>query len=270
MTDHEVSRTSDGFVHKRYGHLEDDQPRREWRALQILHEYAPGLAPEPITADLDATPPWITMGVLAGDSLGDQPLSLPQMRAIVAALQRLHTCVPREALATVRSCNDPGKGLPNIAGELAAQRRPGDDAIVSRAFDEVLRWLSGAEANRFPSEDRGLMVFARGDHNLSNFLWDGDRVRLVDFEYAGKSDRCAEIAELIEHISARCTPDRTWDQLLDELDLSRFEGRRVLTIRRLDAIMWFRMLLPGQPGHSRNPPGTLQMQAQRLLDLLSA
>jgi len=92
----------------------------------------------------------------------------------------------------------------------------------------------------------------------------------VDFEYAGKSDRCAEIAELIEHISARCTPDRTWDQLLDELDLSRFEGRRVLTIRRLDAIMWFRMLLPGQPGHSRNPPGTLQMQAQRLLDLLSA
>jgi hypothetical protein len=47
----------DGDERRLYG----DEPRREWRALKLLARYAPGLAPRPIRAGLDADPPLIAM-----------------------------------------------------------------------------------------------------------------------------------------------------------------------------------------------------------------
>ena len=271
MTDHEVTRTSDGLVVKRYRPNAGDLPEREWRALRLLHEYAPGLAPEPVAVDLDAVRPSITMSLLPGDALGGKPLTSAEMRAITEALERMHTCVPQDVLAAVPvGSAPPHEALGNITSRLAEQPRPSDDAVVARAYDDSLRWLAGPEANQLLSDEPGRAVLGSGDHNLSNFLWDGDGVRLVDFEYAGRSDRCAEVAELIEHISARCTPDGAWQRLLDELDLSRAERRRLLTIRRLLAMMWLHMLMPGQPGEHRNPPGTLRMQAERTLGLLGS
>ena len=40
----------DGDERRLYG----DEPRREWRALELLARYAPGLAPRPVRADLAA------------------------------------------------------------------------------------------------------------------------------------------------------------------------------------------------------------------------
>jgi hypothetical protein len=40
--------------------------------------------------------------------------------------------------------------------------------------------------------------------------------------------------------------------------------------RRLSALFWLMMLLPGSPAHRRNPPGTLERQATRLLFLLDS
>jgi hypothetical protein len=254
---------------KQYRENAGDLSRREWQALQLLHEHAPGLAPAPVEADLDAVPPLITMSALPGEALGGRPLSWPEMRAIREALDQLHTCVPQNVLADVSVRFDPPRVLGDITNRLAAQPRPSADATVARAYDDALRWLAGPEPIRLLSEEPHRAVLARGDHNLSNFLWDGHRVRLVDFEYAARADRCVEIAELVEHISARCTPDHAWQRFLDELDLSRVERQRLLTIRRLLAIMWLRLMLPGQEGERRNPPGTLRKQAQRSLDLLS-
>jgi aminoglycoside phosphotransferase len=271
VTDHKVSRTSDGLVLKQYRPIAGDLPAREWRALQLLHEYAPGLSPQPIAVDLDAIPQSVTMSVVPGDPLGDQPVAPSQLRAIMVALERLHTCIPEDVLAGVPlGAGPPREALGTIASRLAAQPRPGDSAVVTRAYDEALRWLAGPEANRLLTDEPEGAVLARVDHNLTNFLWDGDRIRLVDFEYAGRSDRCAELAELVEHVSARCTADAAWQWFLDELDLSRAEQRRLITLRRLFAIMWLRILLPGQEGDLRNPPGTLQMQADRTLALLNS
>jgi len=36
-------------------------------------------------------------------------------------------------------------------------------------------------------------VVAHGDPNLANYLWDGTRVRIVDFEDAGRGDRTVEL-----------------------------------------------------------------------------
>jgi len=45
---------------------------------------------------------------------------------------------------------------------------------------------------------------------LANYLWDGHRIRIVDFEDAGRSDVAYELASLVEHLSAR---DTEWDRL---------------------------------------------------------
>jgi hypothetical protein len=53
-------------VVKRFRSRDQDRHGREWRALTLLAEYAPGLAPEPLRADLDADPPAIEMSRLDG------------------------------------------------------------------------------------------------------------------------------------------------------------------------------------------------------------
>jgi thiamine kinase-like enzyme len=137
---------------------------------------------------------------------------------------------------------------------------------VSAAYDHAGAWFHSAEAAELIGSE-GPAVFARGDHNLANFVLDGDRVLLVHFEYSGRGDRPSELAELVEHISARTTPDREWHGFLSRCELDASERRRLAGLRRLQAIIWLLLLLPGQPGHHRNPPGTLHSQAERLLSL---
>jgi thiamine kinase-like enzyme len=144
--------------------------------------------------------------------------------------------------------------------------RPDQDAVVWAAYDLAVAWFESSEAAEVIG-GAGRPVFARGDHNLSNFLLDSDRVSLVDFEYSGRGDRACELAELVEHISARSTPDREWESFLSRCDLDHSEYRRLAGARRLQAIMWLQLLLPGQPGHRLNPPGTLRRQAERVLAL---
>jgi hypothetical protein len=154
-----------------------DLARREWQALQLLHEHAPGLAPAPVVADLDAVAPSITMSALPGEALGGRPLSWPEMRAIREALDQLHTCVPQNVLADVLVRFDPSRVLGDITNRLAAQPRPSADATAARAYDDALRWLAGPEPIRLFSEEPHRAVLARGDHNLSNFLWCSDLTR---------------------------------------------------------------------------------------------
>ena len=111
-------------------------------------------------------------------------------------------------------------------------------------------------------------VFAMGDGNLSNFIWcDGD-VRVVDFEDSGRSDRAFELADVVEHISMWVNDSVDTDQLTDAFVLDTGEISRFTACRRLWATFWLLMLLPSGPAHARNPEGTLDRQAQRVLQLL--
>ncbi len=46
-------------------------------------------------------------------------------------------------------------------------------------------------------------MLALADGNLANFLWDGERCRVVDLEDSGASDRAYELADHVEHITFR-------------------------------------------------------------------
>jgi hypothetical protein len=239
----------DDVVTKRY---RDDRPgaaEREWRALTLLAEHAPGLAPHPIAFDGS-----VTMSRLAGVPLRGLPEPAAHAAAVAEALARLHAAVPRDVLDGVPV-------RPWQVVELVAQVRgwcerwTPRDPLSDRAVREGFRWL---ELWR-PGERGVTPAFGAGDGNLANFLWDGVRVQIVDFEDSGHSDRAFELAELSQHVSMWVDGDV---DVVACFELSKAERARLRECIRLQALTWFFLLSDEGP---RNPPGTFRKQAERVL-----
>jgi hypothetical protein len=272
-------------VVKRFVRAHRGEPEREWRALTLLAEHAPGLAPEPIRADLAADPPVIEMSLLPGEPLGGQPLTAEQESALVRALGQLWQSVPVSRVVPLPG--EPGNEaqLVSVVRQLAIEAQdPGDDPVVRAAYSAGLTWLSWAvgESGRLAGQDSyadpdgssgtgwpGLpAVYGQGDANLANFLWDGARIRIVDFEDSGMSDRAFELAVLVEHLSAWSDSGLDGDMFLRAFELGGAERSRLADCRRLAALFWLLYLQPGGDASLRNPPGTLRRQAERLHALL--
>jgi hypothetical protein len=228
------------------------------------------------------------MSLLPGDPLGGRPLTAEQELALVRALGQLWQSVPVSRIVPLPGEAGNEAQLVSVVTQLAVQAYDtGDDPVVRAAHSAGLNWLSwavgqnGRLAGRDSYADPGGLsglsgaawsglsaVFGHGDANLANFLWDGERVRIVDFEDSGFSDRAFELAGLVEHISAWNESGLDSDGLLRAFDLTRAERARLADCRRLAALAWLLFLRPGGDASSRNPPGTLQRQAERLLALL--
>jgi thiamine kinase-like enzyme len=112
-------------------------------------------------------------------------------------------------------------------------------------------------------------VLGQGDGNVANFLWDGERCRLVDFEDGGLSDQAFEIADLVEHLSVWLRSVLVTEDLLRLLAPDPDAAVRVRQARRVLAFYWLNMLLPGKLAHRRNPPDSCERQARRLLQLMA-
>lgn len=257
-----------GVVTKRFRSSARNEPTREWAVLCLLAGLAPGLAPRPLSASLDGRPPVITMSWLPGQQLGATPISPDQMQALARSLDQLWRPVPAGRLAA-----SPG-GTPNpvafisqVRANLAAGHDLGDDPLVCRARAAAGAWLdSGAAGRHCPAGSDA--VLGQGDPNLANFLWDGRQVRLVDFEDSGPSDRAFELALLVEHVSAWSDASLDADAFLALFDLATPERARLLHFRRLAALFWLMLLRPDSRASGKNPPGTHNRQATRLLALL--
>ena len=136
------------------------------------------------------------------------------------------------------------------------------DPSVQEALAAGRRWIAAVPVSLTQTERP---VFARADGNAGNLIWDGSRVRLVDFEDSGVSDLAYEIADTVEHLSVWSDSGIAAADLLDRFALSPADQSRVGEYRRLWALFWLLMLLPGNPAHGRNPAGTLERAATRLL-----
>jgi aminoglycoside phosphotransferase (APT) family kinase protein len=256
------------IVVKRYEHADRDQPAREWRALLLLAEHAPGLAPEPILADLAGHPAVIEMSLLDGEPLGSEPLTPEQQSAVLRAIGQLWQAVPvsKVTLRPDESAYQTEAWLVEQVRDMAANYDLGDDPVVRSAELAGRDWLAWADVG---GGEHGLpQVFGQGDSNLANFLWDGERVRIVDFEDSGVSDRAFELGQFVEHISAWHGAGLNADEFAAGFDLTATERARLADTRRLAALYWLLRLRPGGEVSDRNPPGTLRRQAERLLALL--
>jgi aminoglycoside phosphotransferase (APT) family kinase protein len=250
---------ADGHVIKRFRSWNRGEHQREWHALKVLAEFAPGLAPVPLSADLDADPPAISMTRLPGEPLADEPITVRHLDALVSTLNYLHTCVPPDALARVQPqawlAQGPTKRLRSRTAEMR-QRQEGEP-IVQAAFNAAAHWLDHVAEPTEPLT----VVFGQGDSYLGNFLWDGSRLRVVDFEDSGRSDRAFELACLTEHIGTWLEAGIEADDVLARFDLTAAESARVLYFRRGFAVFWLHLV--------RERPGPVAgQQAGRVLSLL--
>lgn len=248
------------------------EPDREWEALCLLAETAPGLVPNPVERRTVGDRPAVVMTRLPGGPLGGTPLSGDQVAAVAAAMTRLHSAVPPARLIG-RSPRlwGPSEAVADLREAYAATTADGASALappVASAVREARRWLASQEASSLTTS-AGDEVFAQADGNLGNYLWDGASCRLVDFEDSGVSDRAFEVADLLEHVSVGIAGVIEPECLIEALDAGAALRRRVHGMRRLFAALWLLMLLPGNRGHVRNPPGSLESQAARTLSLLA-
>ena len=262
--DVQIGRT---LVSKRFKSWSRDEPRREWTALGLLQEHAPDLAPQPVRAGLDDTPPSVTMRRLPGVPLGLAPLDSHQLDAQMAAIERLHSAVPAGVLEALPPRVWPARDLLTAVRDWIAQGpSAGDDSTVRAALAGAAAWTARPAQDRLVATE-GVAVLGRADGNLANDIWDGTVVRLVDFEDSGRSDRAYELADVVEHLSTTATGISA-SEFLDRTDLGPAEAGLVHGHRRLFATFWLLMLLPGGPAAGRNPPEALGRQADRVLALL--
>lgn len=134
--------------------------------------------------------------------------------------------------------------------------------LVERALRASRQWL--ADTPQVPAQ---LSVLGIADLNPANVLWDGSVCRLVDFEDGGLSELAFELADHVEHLAGRDVYDA--DTLVDAVGLTKDEKERFAHWRCHWAIFWLLMLLPGNSGFLRNPPGTTEAQAERVLRMLA-
>ncbi|MFD9097808.1 phosphotransferase family protein [Streptomyces collinus] len=255
-------------VTRRFRGEDRQRGEREWRALTLLATYEPGLAPDPWESELSAPKPTVVMSRLIGTPLRGQSLNGGQIQALATAVTKVHYAVPPEALAKVPL-------RPGHQSELIAhlhswfpQARPRVNKEVGCAMDRGMAWLTQSameSAGRPEVPD----VFGPGDGNLANYLWDGDQVRVVDFEDSGLSDRAFELAEITEHVGSWVEHPLPVQAFLAHFDLTRAESARLVDCRRLLALVWLFLLAFDDANNPRNPPGTAERQASRLLNLLA-
>jgi aminoglycoside phosphotransferase (APT) family kinase protein len=245
---HELTFAGDHVV-KRYVDYARGEHLREWTVLQAISDHLPNLVPRPLGADLSATPPWITMSRLPGSPL-DGRVTDDLQDALHAALTRLWS-VPTDDLPPRRFHPDEARTV--IAARLTAGQRPA--GLTGAAYDLCLTHL----AQKQPVA--GATILGHADSNLANYLWDGQCVRVVDFEDAGVSTIEYELGFMVEHLSAR---DTDWSRFLQRFTV---DSAQLCAARLTAAALWLQLLLPGGPAAARNPPGTLDQQAHRILAL---
>lgn len=241
------------------------EPDREWDGLTLLAEHAPGLAPVPLRREVRAGAPAVVMTRVPGVELGEAPLTVDETQALGAALRRLFD-VPATVLTGLP---DRISGASSGLGHLRARADEARDAPpeAAKAVDAARAWLADrARDERVRTNPDP--VLGRADGNLANVLFDGRTCRLVDFEDCGISDPAYEVAELLEHVSARLPRLIDADALVRAVGLTDAQVERCTDYRRLFAIYWLLMLLPDGPAHHRNPPGSLADQSAHVLRLL--
>ncbi|HZX07431.1 aminoglycoside phosphotransferase family protein [Kribbella sp.] len=231
---------------KHYTSWSRNEPTREWTALTVLSQTAPDLAPTPLSSSPPPTP-WLQMTRTPGDPL-TAPLTSAQLTALGDALETLWS-TPSAAL-------DPIDLTP-----LVERTRAGLTALSSSGG--VIGQAAGTWLSNEPPDltDLPAPVVAHGDPNLTNYLWDGSQVRIIDFEDSGRGDRTVELANLVEHLAWRTT-DPTPLVRRFAADPERFHAAR-----RLWSGFWLTLIGPGGPSAHRNPPGTAEAQAHRVLRL---
>jgi Ser/Thr protein kinase RdoA (MazF antagonist) len=158
----------------------------------MLYQRAPGLTPEPLDRRVERGAPVIEMTRVPGEPLGAARLSPAQAGAVAGALTQMHRAASGAALTSVPERRWGPAEVCSLARSWIQEVSQGASAPAAEALRAARAWLSSGEAGVLPADQ----VFGNADGNLANFLWDGARCRIVDFEDSGVSDPAYEAAHV--------------------------------------------------------------------------
>jgi aminoglycoside phosphotransferase (APT) family kinase protein len=242
------------------------QAEREWACLTLLADHAPGLAPRPLRRE-DCERPVIVMERLPGTHLEPRPLTTARTVALGAALRRLYD-VPVEAVRDA-GIGPRRYGASDLAEVLVEWLAADHDLGACRDPDLVADALARARAYVAapPLPEPRATALGIADLNPANVLLHQGTVRLVDFEDGGLSDPAYELADHVEHLGSRLPGVYDVDALPTAVGLDAEDRERMAGYRPLWAAFWLAMLLPGNGGWRRNPPGTTEAQAAHFMAL---
>jgi aminoglycoside phosphotransferase (APT) family kinase protein len=236
--------SSDGPVCvKIYRVDERRRAEREWLSLTFLSGYQAGSAPLPLWADPHPGQPAIGMSLVAGRPFPETREQREPLRAL-AGVQRQYAELPLHVeLGTLERIDSASHYVRRITGIWAPVIRSYPTDALTRDLLRILsRWEDGGDSAVLAEPAR--RIFSRGDSNLLNWLWDGSRVGVVDFEFAGYSDLAFDCADLAEHISSREAgiDDQAWAEVTGLAGLGGEDNRRFEAARRTCALRWLAVL----------------------------
>jgi aminoglycoside phosphotransferase (APT) family kinase protein len=216
---------------------------REWLSLAFLAGHQAGSAPLPLWADPHPRQPAIGMSFVPGRPFAETGERRQPLRAL-AGVQRQYAELPLHGeLSTLERIDSATHYVRRITSIWAPViRSHPQDALTRDLLQTLSWWEDGGDAAVLAEPAR--RIFSRGDSNLLNWLWDGSRVGVVDFEFAGYSDLAFDCADLTEHISSRQAgiDDQAWAEITCLAGLGGGDQRRFEAARRTCALRWLAVL----------------------------
>ena len=211
--------------------------RREVGGMCMLIDRVPGLCPQPLS--WNSVPAWLLMELLPGSHLGNVALTESQLVELGAAYKALYQITPTtlgerlwvidwDIRFHVEWMRDHLPMLVNAGCE---------DEAAAEASSLMGDWLDSDDPAWF-LETSDWIVFARGDQNMANAMWDGERIRFVDFEYCGWNDLPRDLSLVTDHVQSYATPIEGWNIFLEQFDLTPTQHRRLQAGRRRQALSW--------------------------------
>jgi hypothetical protein len=186
-------RISGALVTKRYVDWARGEHLREWAALQLISTAKPDLVPRPLRCSWDSTSgsgrgssnlssfgdggfgadgaggPSILMRLVPGRPLGGA-LTPEELAGLETALRELWS-TPAEGLLPISY----SAFADRVRRSMSTWRGTG---IIGEAQTVAREWLSSGVIDQY--YEPSVPVVGHGDPNLSNYLWDGSQVRIID------------------------------------------------------------------------------------------
>lgn len=243
------------------------RPDREWHALTLLAAHDVPSVPRPLWRDDDADSPAVGMTLVTGTALSDEAPDHHEagLAGLIETWRHIHAVQidgPLADFVRIDSAAHYVERITDIWAKQLADHR--SDPLTPRLQALLDHWSKSGDRQILAEPEPP--TFSRGDANLLNWLHDSTtgKTACVDFEFSGTSDPAFDLADLVEHISARAFADNVWSEVVDALGGGDWAfTRRFHAAKRTCAMRWLAVLWKQR--HARSEEFKTQFERARRL-----
>jgi aminoglycoside phosphotransferase (APT) family kinase protein len=243
------------------------RPEREWHALTLLAIHGTPNVPRLLWREGDAVSPAVGMTLVTGTAIPDEAPDHhgAGLAGLIKTWRHIHAVRIEGPLADFVRIDSAAHYAARIADIWAKQLADNRTDPLTPQLEALLDHWSDSGDRQVLAEPQPT-TFSRGDANLLNWLHDPatGETGCVDFEFSGTSDPEFDLADLVEHISARMFTDHVWSEVVHALGSGdRAFTRRFRVAQRTCALRWLAVLWKQR--HARSEEFAVQLERVRML-----